>query len=107
MPLLSASETYIKEMSKLKMGYPLYDPEDDMSPGDVGFIQSENGKFRRLFNIFLPADHHTHTRFGVPNGFEPLRLEDLVLDINDFSFPPQAITSRSVQTIEVNTQVST
>ena len=38
--------------------------------GDVGYISE--GKFHRLFNALLPADHASHGNFGVPEYHEPL-----------------------------------
>jgi hypothetical protein len=38
--------------------------------GDVGYIRG--GKFHRLFNALLPADHSSHSTFGVPEYHEPL-----------------------------------
>jgi hypothetical protein len=38
--------------------------------GDVGYVRG--GKFHRLFNALLPADHETHRTFGVPEYHEPL-----------------------------------
>ncbi|KAH9174157.1 hypothetical protein EDB89DRAFT_592983 [Lactarius sanguifluus] len=40
--------------------------------GDVGYIRQ--GKFRRLFNVLLPADHPSHRNFGVPEYHEQLTL---------------------------------
>jgi hypothetical protein len=48
---------------------PLFPP---VEVGDVGFIR--RGKFHRLFNALLPADHPTHRNFGVPEHHEPLQL---------------------------------
>jgi hypothetical protein len=38
--------------------------------GDVGFIRE--GRFHRLFNALLPADHPSHNEPGVPEHYEPL-----------------------------------
>ncbi|KAH9020579.1 hypothetical protein EDB85DRAFT_518885 [Lactarius pseudohatsudake] len=40
--------------------------------GDVGYISQ--GKFRRLFNVLLPASHPSHKNFGVPEYHEQLKL---------------------------------
>ena len=40
--------------------------------GDVGYIRE--GKFRRLFNVLLPAEDKSHKNFGVPEYHEPLTL---------------------------------
>ena len=43
-----------------------------MEIGDVGYIRQ--GKFRRLFNVLLPANHPSHQNFSVPEYHEPLTL---------------------------------
>lgn len=73
---------YSKGLYPLKHGHALWDPKpiggdqptsyDRISPGDVGFYNNAGG-FTRLFNIFLEEGHASHTRLGVPNGFQPLR----------------------------------
>ena len=40
--------------------------------GDVGYVRQ--GRFCRLFNIFLPANHPSHRNFGVPEYHEQLTL---------------------------------
>lgn len=45
----------------------LYGP---VEVGDVGYIRE--GKFHRLFNALLPANHPSHRNFGVPEFHEPL-----------------------------------
>ncbi|KAI9435119.1 hypothetical protein H4582DRAFT_704429 [Lactarius indigo] len=56
-------------------GHALWEPSpgrlySPVEVGDVGFIRE--GKFHRLFNALLPADHQSHERFGVPEHHEPL-----------------------------------
>ena len=73
-------------------GHALWEPNPGLySPvevGDVGFIRE--GKFHRLFNALLPADHPSHQRFGVPEHYEPLRpsvaihIDSGMLSPNDF-----------------------
>jgi hypothetical protein len=53
-------------------GHALWVPPPVFCPaevGDVGFIRE--GRFHRLFNALLPADHPSHT-LGVPEYHEPL-----------------------------------
>ena len=55
-------------------GHALWDPspatlDSPMQVGDVGFIRE--GRFHRLFNALLPADHPSH-ELGVPEYHEPL-----------------------------------
>lgn len=56
-------------------GHALWDPDPGMlysrvEVGDVGFVR--NGRFHRLFNALLPADHPSHSDLGVPEDYEPL-----------------------------------
>ena len=58
-------------------GHALWEPRPGefyptVEVGDVGFIRE--GKFHRLFNTLLPANHPSHQRFGVPEHYEPLRV---------------------------------
>ena len=62
-------------------GHALWDPDPgNLYPaaevGDVGYIS--RGKFRRLFNVLLPANHPSHRKFRVPEYHETL-----VLNIED------------------------
>jgi hypothetical protein len=57
-------------------GHALWEPSPgDLYPpveiGDVGFVRQ--GRFHRLFNCLLPADHPSHQNFGVPEYHEPLK----------------------------------
>ena len=59
-------------------GQALWDPNPGnlyppVEVGDVGYIHE--GKFRRLFNILLPANHPSHRNFGVPEYHEQLTLD--------------------------------
>ena len=58
-------------------GHALWEPSPPSlhSPveiGDVGFVRE--GRFIRLFNALLSADHPSH-QFGVPEYHEPLALK--------------------------------
>ncbi|KAH9032026.1 hypothetical protein EDB85DRAFT_2089383 [Lactarius pseudohatsudake] len=57
-------------------GHALWKPDPGQYPpvqiGDVGFIRQ--GKFHRLFNALLPANHPSHDSRGTPEYHEPLRL---------------------------------
>ena len=74
-------------------GHALWEPNPGrlyppVEVGDVGFIRE--GKFHRLFNTLLPANHPSHQRFGVPEYYEPLRpsvadhIDSGMLSPNDF-----------------------
>jgi hypothetical protein len=58
-------------------GHALWEPNPGklyppVEVGDVGYIRE--GKFHRLFNALLPAEHPSHRTFGVPEYHEPLTL---------------------------------
>ena len=59
-------------------GHALWEPSSGdlylppVEVGDVGFIRE--GRFHRLFNVFLPPEDPSHSNFGVPEGHEQLRL---------------------------------
>ncbi|KAH8981177.1 hypothetical protein EDB92DRAFT_210315 [Lactarius akahatsu] len=73
-------------------GHALWEPSpgrySPVEVGDVGFIRE--GKFHRLFNALLSADHESHERFGVPEHHEPLlpgvadHIDGGTLTPNDF-----------------------
>lgn len=72
---MDPSTIYSQELSHYKFGRALWYPEPDEEfgparPADVGYIR--DGQFHRLFSASLPADHASHKRLGVPEGFEPL-----------------------------------
>jgi hypothetical protein len=56
-------------------GHALWEPSpgrlySPVEVGDVGYVRE--GKFHRLFNALLPADHPSHRTFGVPEHHVPL-----------------------------------
>ena len=58
-------------------GHALWEPsppslDNPVEIGDVGFVRE--GRFHRLFNALLSADHPSH-QFGVPEYHEPLVLK--------------------------------
>ena len=58
-------------------GHALWEPDPSslhsgVEIGDVGFVRE--GRFHRLFNALLSADHPSH-QFGVPEYHEPLVLK--------------------------------
>jgi hypothetical protein len=103
---MAAAEVYIKELKRLKYGRPLYDPEDEINIGNVGFFERDSGNFRTLFNVFLDADHPFHARRGVPCGFVPLQSADLDFTVKSHYFRPQAIKSKSVVSTDLDVEVS-
>ena len=70
--------TYREELAKAYpgFGYALWEPDPGkqnilFGVGDVGFVRE--GRFHRLFNTLLPADHPSNKRYGVPEHYEPLQ----------------------------------
>jgi hypothetical protein len=62
--------------------------------GDVGFIRG--GRFHRLFNVLLPADHESHGG-GVPQNHEPLTLRMSPAPTTDSgTLPPNHLRSKGV-----------
>ncbi|KAJ7211629.1 hypothetical protein GGX14DRAFT_448918 [Mycena pura] len=81
--LMSDSRLYSRLLLPKGHGYPLFHPEpfDDLPVdsrrrgteiGDVGVLTSD-GSFDIIFNICRPAEDPLN-RFGVPEGFEQIRL---------------------------------
>jgi hypothetical protein len=60
-------------LADLGHGYALWCPEpcyyDEVRVGDVGYLSK--GRFHRLFNCTLSADHPLNATFGVPEDFTP------------------------------------
>jgi hypothetical protein len=57
------------------MGMPLGSRVEYPAPvrvGDVGFVRE--GKFHRLFNVFLPTEDPSHLKYGVLEYHEQLTL---------------------------------
>ncbi len=74
-------------------GYALWEPDPGeryppVEVGDVGFIR--RGKFHRIFNALLHANHPSHQRYGVPEYHIPLQprmldhIDSGTLKPNDF-----------------------
>ncbi len=84
-------------------GYALWEPNPGrlyppVEVGDVGYIRQ--GKFRRLFNVLLPADDPSHQKLGVPEYHEPLRpnVEDHIdsCKLSPHNFCSARVTSQPV-----------
>ncbi|KAI9434971.1 caspase domain-containing protein [Lactarius indigo] len=61
--------------------------------GDVGY--THQGRFRRLFNVLLPAEHPSHRNFGVPEYHEQL-IPDMDNHIETSELSPQNFYSTGV-----------
>ncbi|KLO09886.1 hypothetical protein SCHPADRAFT_833389 [Schizopora paradoxa] len=98
-------DVYVKELSKLKYGYPLYDPDpagsyDRVRIGDVGYV-THYGCFLRLFNVFFPEGHPINN-YGVPEGFRPLP-QALQEPRRSLAMQPGVICSSHVRRLEGGT----
>jgi hypothetical protein len=69
MPVTSVPRIYREHLYPRGNGIALWYPDDEVHPGDVGFLTSEDGTFRRLFNILVPPDHPLNSE-GTPQPFE-------------------------------------
>jgi hypothetical protein len=85
-------------------GHALWEPDPgNLYPaveiGDVGCVYQ--GKFRRLFNVFLPENDPSHRNFGVPEYHEqlllniPNHIETSRLSPHDFCSTTVSLNSES------------
>ena len=90
-------------------GHALWDPDPGnlypaVKVGDVGYIRE--GKFRRLFNVLLPADDESHEDLGVPEYHEPLtpsvRKHIEVGKLAPNNFCSAKVTSKTVSERQAN-----
>jgi hypothetical protein len=58
---------YVKQFSSLGYGAPIYRP-GDVQLGDVGFIDTQDGFFQKLYNVADPPKN------DVAGGPDPLKL---------------------------------
>ena len=85
-------------------GHALWEPDPgNLYPaveiGDVGYIRE--GKFHRLFNVLLPAQHQSHEDFGVPEYHEQLPL-NINRHINIGRLSPNNFYSPNVTSTQVS-----
>ena len=75
-------------------GHALWDPlRHTIEVGDVGYVL--HGKFLRLFNALLPANHPSHEKSGVPESHEPLK-PSIADHINSSTLRPENLYSAGV-----------
>jgi hypothetical protein len=103
---MAAAQVYVKELERLKYGYPLYNPECQVNLGDVGFFEHDSGDFCPLFNDFLEVTHPAHARDRVPMRFVPFPQDRLRFTNRSDYFSPQAIPSKSVISTDIEVEVS-
>ena len=85
-------------------GHALWEPDPgNLYPaveiGDVGYICE--GKFHRLFNVLLPPNDESHTKFGVPEYHKQLTL-NIQEHINVGKLSPSNFCSPSVTSVQVS-----
>lgn len=99
-----AAQVYAEELYRHGFGHPLWSPEPikgldgcirEIHLGDVGYID-EDGGFRRLFNVTVDATHDLNAG-GVPEGFEPVKLNQRLITVRDKPFDPHPLCSESVE----------
>lgn len=67
---------YRRCLIRQRLGCPLYEPDpgscEHVQIGDVGYVDSSFGHFKRVFNAFLNAEATINKEYGTPDGFTPL-----------------------------------
>jgi hypothetical protein len=106
---LSAPEVYVSELERLKFGRPVYNPEQPINIGDVGFFERETGDFCALFNVFVDAADQVDANcpIGTPDGFETLPRTSIYISAMENYLPPQPIQSSSVTSRNFEVKAST
>ena len=52
-------DIYVKALSALRMGLPIFEPSIDVQLGDIGFMDENDGLFHKLYNVAQPpVDMH-------------------------------------------------
>lgn len=101
---MAADETYAQQLSKLKHGLPLWEPEPawqdgEVKIGDVGYIR--RGRFARLFNAVVPLGDASNALHGVPDGHSPISLTSADVHQNPRYHPVGAMDTASVETMGI------
>ena len=47
-------DIYVKALSALRMGLPIFEPSIDVQLGDIGFMDENDGLFHKLYNVAEP-----------------------------------------------------
>jgi hypothetical protein len=100
----AAAKIYEREMYKLRHGMGIWEPEERVDIGDVGFL-TEAGGFFRLFNVLL-HENDTSQHHGVPEGFELLELPSHAIKKNDHYFHPDILQSQTVMRKTIGLEAS-
>ena len=111
----SISNIYSEEISSPEHGLALWDPDPGydgtnkrrprVRPGDVGYV-TEQGTFRRLFNLHLPIDHPEQApRRKLPQNFVHIELY-LEWDVERRAYQPESIRARVKRGLKASVDVS-
>ncbi|KAJ7130656.1 hypothetical protein C8R46DRAFT_1142004, partial [Mycena filopes] len=115
---MADGQLYTKQLLCKALGYPLwYPPPMDNLPeayrkhgiqiGDVGCITPRGG-FSFLFNICKNAEDPINHHFGVPDKFQPLKLDARFIERMDVAFQPHTdISTETVRSRRVSLGVET
>ena len=90
-------------------GHALWEPKPvglypAIQVGDVGCVRC--GKFLRLFNALLPANHPFHKKSGVPESHEPLK-PSIADHINTNTHRPENLCSAGVRELTTRSDYGT
>ncbi|KAH9932551.1 uncharacterized protein B0H18DRAFT_871263 [Fomitopsis serialis] len=100
--------TYARELVGMGYGFPLWDPEPERHGevliGDVGFLVK--GRFHRLFNPTLPAEHVVNQVWGVPDVFEELKIPANLYSYKAAAISADTVCSRSFVKLDINATVN-
>ena len=82
MPVECPSDVYREQLSSLYHGLALWKPNpeglyEQVSIGDVGYVSE--GAFIRMFNVTLPWDDASNRKFGIPDRYDVLNLDNLTI----------------------------
>jgi hypothetical protein len=101
---MAAHEVYTQQLSKLKHGLPLWEPEPawqdgEVKIGDVGYIR--RGRFARLFNAVAPLGDPSNALHSIPNGHVPFELTLADVHRNIRYHPVGPMHTTSVETMGI------
>jgi hypothetical protein len=103
---MAAAKVYVEQLYTRGHGWPPWESESEVYPGDVGFFH-DSGKLCRLFNVLVEKDDPINRGHrGTPDDFVPLRpLQCDWLINSDFFTPGRPIMTRTVTASAVDFQV--
>ena len=101
-------DTFAKELVPHQYGLPLWVPEShdnrEVNLGDIGWLSG--GGFHVLFNCTKPESHPLNKRYGVPQNFEELDINDTHLSSTSRYTDP-VVCSRTMRKTEGTGEIGT